>query len=140
MSAAFDNATRLAIYTAGDHRCVGCGRPDITAQHRRARGMGGSRRAELGQAPNGVPLCGHGTAGCHGWTEHHPTEATLLGWRLTAGQDPLDEPYWTRFGWRRWTLDHDCYLVAYVDPLDLDHPLERTAAVAAHDARTAGWR
>ncbi len=137
---AFSDQARQAIYTAGDHRCIGCGRPDLTAQHRHARGMGGSRDPRLGLPANGVPLCGHGTAGCHGWTEHHPVSATLLGWRLATGQ-PLEAPFWTRFGWRRWTNDDDpnFWAVAYVDHDDLDSLPSRLTAVDAFRAREACW-
>lgn len=151
---AFTPEARAAIYEAGDHRCVGCGRPDITAQHRRARGMGGNRRPEISLPSNGVPLCGDGVRGCHGWTERHPTFGALLGWRLTSGQDQLVEPFWTRFGWRLWTCEEDTavtltgsrtslvqfFAVAFVDEPELDRRVEREAAVHAYRNRQPGWR
>lgn len=133
---AFSAPARAAIYEAGGGRCVGCGSAQVTAQHRRARGMGGTSREEIGYAVNGVPLCGDGVRGCHGWTEHNPDEADLLGWRLTHGQD-WTEPWWTRFGWRRWVIEDGMPLVAYVDEADLDRLAERRDAVAEYGERAA---
>lgn len=133
----FGDAARAAIYEAGNHRCIGCGRPDVTAQHRRPRGMGGTSDVTKGHPANGVPLCGSGTTGCHGWAERHPTEAELLGWRLEAGTVTLlGAPYWTRNGWRAWAEEEvpgarlPYVSTVYVDELeDLDRPTERAAAV-----------
>ena len=148
---AFTPAARAAIYEAGGGRCVGCGGTDLTAQHRIARGMGGNRQPHIAAPANGLPLCGSGTTGCHGWTEHHPTLAELLGWRLPSYVDPLEAPFWTRFGWRLWTVEQTdqvqepgmfapipgqwFYAVAYVDPTDLDQLPARLDAVAAYEAR-----
>lgn len=129
----FNPAARAAIIEAGGGRCVGCGRPDVTCQHRRARGMGGTSEASIGHPANGVPLCGDGVRGCHGWTEANPRDARLLGWALAPGEDPLEAPYFDRlYGWRRWTVDA---VLEYVDPeedlLDLE---DRLAAVARYRA------
>lgn len=125
----FTQAAREAIYEAGGGRCVGCGSAQVTAQHRRARGMGGTSRDEVGYAVNGVPLCGSGTAGCHGWTEGHPLMGELLGWRLLG--DDWSIPWFTLHGWRRWILVDGVPMVEYVDPTELDRPVERGLAVAA---------
>jgi hypothetical protein len=152
--AEFSAATRAAIYEAGGGRCVGCGRADVTAQHRRRRGMGGSRDPLISTPANGVPLCGSGTTGCHGWTERHPLEAKLLGWALGVEEDQLEAPFWTRFGWRRWVVDvhrfrsgdarvvHEAevYLVAYVDDDQLDWRAAREQSVAVYRDRADGWR
>jgi hypothetical protein len=143
---AFSPATRAAIYQVNDGRCIGCGRTDLTAQHRRARGMGGNRDPLIAAAPNGLPLCGSGTTGCHGWTERHPLLAELLGWRLVGMQDALEEPFWTRFGWRRWMATRlagdqdDFYTVGYVDIDELDRYPLRTDAVHQFGQRRPGWR
>lgn len=143
---AFSPATRAAIYQVNDGRCIGCGRTDLTAQHRRARGMGGNRDPLIAAAPNGVPLCGSGTTGCHGWTERHPLPAELLGWRLVGMQDALEEPFWTRFGWRRWMSTRladdqdDFYTVGYVDIDELDRYPLRVDAVDVYRSRKPGWR
>jgi 5-methylcytosine-specific restriction protein A len=143
---AFSPGTRAAIYQVNDGRCIGCGRTDLTAQHRRARGMGGSRDPLISKAPNGVPLCGSGNTGCHGWTEDHPTPAELLGWRLVGMQDALEEPFWTRFGWRRWLATRmtpdsdDFYTVGFVDIDDLDRYPLRIDAIAEYTSRKDCWR
>jgi 5-methylcytosine-specific restriction protein A len=152
--AEFSPAARAAIIEAGGGRCVGCGSPDITVQHRRRRGMGGSKDPAISTPANGLPLCGHGTAGCHGWTEHNPTTANLLGWALTVGEDQLVAPWWSRFGWRVWTVEDivdrvpgslpgeslPFYAVAFVFDEDLDQREARELAVDAWHGRGEGWR
>lgn len=137
---AFSDAARAAILEAGHGRCVGCGRQDVTTQHRRARGMGGTSSAAIGSVANGVPLCGSGTTGCHGWAEHHPDDAALMGWRLVAGEDAEEAPWWDRvYGWRVWHLEEGTGFpeLIYVDEAeDLDRVEERRAAVS----RYATWR
>jgi hypothetical protein len=132
----FSDATRAAIYMVGSGRCIGCGRPDLTAQHRSARGKGGTSGAAalvLASAANGVPLCGDGVRGCHGWTEANPEWAELLGWRVPSWQHPADAPFWTRFAWGRWVMVEGCPAVAYVDvEEDLDRVPERLAAVTEY--------
>lgn len=132
MSAEFTTAARAAILEAANHRCIGCGAATpLTTQHRRARGMGGSNVTELGQAINGVCLCGSGTTGCHGWTEHHPREAALLGWRLANG-DHWSTPWWHRsYGWVRWILDDGDPMIQWVMSDELDHPAERELVLVA---------
>lgn len=155
--AEFAPDVRAAIYQAGEGRCIGCGRADVTAQHRRRRGMGGSRDPLISTPANGVPLCGSGTTGCHGWTERHPLPAKLLGWALEVYEDQLEAPFYTRFGWRRWTRDvrlvytggsplpqevDPFYSVAYVDVDvdELDQVIPRLDAVTEFNRRADGWR
>lgn len=135
MTGAFTPAARAAILAVTGGRCAGCDRPGpLTCQHRRARGMGGSRTA--GDPRNGLPLCGSGTTGCHGWAEEHPRDAALLGWRLTWG-DTLDAPFWTaQWGWRRY-LDGPGLLHGHVEPGELDRGDERTMALLQHCRRLA---
>lgn len=49
---------------ARDLRCICCGKPAQSWQHRVAAGRGGPT-----DLFNCVPLCGDGTAGCHGRAE-----------------------------------------------------------------------
>ena len=128
----FSERAREAIYAVTDGRCAGCLRTSpLTAQHRRARGRGGTSDASIGHPANGVPLCGSGTTLCHGWAEAHPTDAALLGWRLEAGDDPLKSPLYLRpYGWRRYEVDGRTLLHTYVDTLDLNRFNERRAALA----------
>lgn len=138
----FGLAARAAIIELGHGRCLGCGRTDVTTQHRRARGMGGTSDVTIGHPANGVPLCGSGNTGCHGWAESHPHDARLLGWALAPGEEALVAPFWDRlYGWRRWAeepLDGKVtdgrtppfVFTLYVDEdLDLDARPERLAAI-----------
>lgn len=130
----FNPAARAAIYLAGLDRCAGCGRPADSAQHRRARGMGGTSDVSIGHPANGVPLCGGqlaGVLGCHGWTERNPVLAELLGWRLPPGAPALGTPFYVLAwaGWRAWAEVDGCPSIVYVDEEDLDRPLERGDAL-----------
>lgn len=128
LAGVFNPAARAAIIETGWGRCIGCGRPDVTTQHRRARGMGGTSDLSIGHPANGVPLCGSGTTGCHGFTEHHPRVAALLGWRLTHGEAALTAPWWHRtLGWVRWVEEPDGF-VGIVFVHDVDRLVEREAA------------
>ena len=148
---AFSPAARAAIYELGLGRCAGCGRVADSAQHRRARGMGGTSDVTIGHPANGVPLCGGqlaGVLGCHGWAERHPIDAELLGWRLAPGDPALGSPMYVLpwGGWRAWQDDPvelleggtaapvavlSCPSHVYVDELeDLDRLEDRLAAIA----------
>lgn len=133
MSGAFSAAARAAIYEASGHRCAGCGAPDITAQHRRARQMGGTSNEAIRSPANGVALCGSGTTGCHGWAEGNPAYGELLGWVLRSGVEAEGAPYWTRFGWVAWQIEDDGFpSITGVYDADLDRLGERKAALAAY--------
>lgn len=142
----FGPLARAIILGVADGRCVGCGRTDVTCQHRRARGMGGTDELHIGHPGNGVALCGDGVRGCHGWAEAHPRAAALLGWRLAPGEHALDAPWWAgSWGWRRWVQTDPGFVAhAYVDPdEDLDRRVEREAALEvwrAWDARRYAGR
>ncbi len=62
--------------------------------HRKKRGQGGPWSPE-----NIVAVCGHGTAGCHGWIEHHPNDAAEQGFHVRPWQDPLLIPVLYRGSW-----------------------------------------
>lgn len=93
---AFNDGTRLLIIERDGCRCVRCGkdlsRGGFNIQHRRARGMGGSRLATTASAANGILLCGSGTTGCHGWVEVHREEARVNGWGVSQWEEPGDVP------------------------------------------------
>lgn len=83
-----------------DGGCVVCGTHwSPTTQHRVARGMGGTRSAEINLPSNLITLCGSGTTGCHGWVEHHPTFAREAGWSVPRGVDPRTVPVLYPNGW-----------------------------------------
>lgn len=124
---AFNDAARAAIYLATMDRCAGCGRADgLSAQHRRARGMGGTSDVTIGHPANGVALCGGqlaGVLGCHGWAERNPTDAELLGWRLAPGEQALGAPFYAH-PWRAWLAwdeepPLELYDGAHAEPVDV---------------------
>lgn len=129
----FNDRARAAIYEIGQGRCIGCGRADLSAQHRRPRGMGGTSDVAIGHPANGVPLCGDGVRGCHGWAEKNRTDAILLGWLLAPGEPAVGTPFWSRlWEWRAWAVDEDDGFpsVIYVDvEEDLDRVDERHEAL-----------
>lgn len=87
-------AVRRQVIERDGSRCQWCGRYVRTEagwyslQHRRARGMGGSRRAATDAPANLVLVCGTGTTECHGYIESHPAEAAARGFRVSSSADP----------------------------------------------------
>jgi len=51
--------------------------------HRQREGVGPSLPYNL------LHLCGDGTRGCHGYIEHHRTEAIEKGWIVNTWDDPI---------------------------------------------------
>lgn len=92
--------------------------------------MGGTSKDSVAYAVNGVPLCGSGTTGCHGWCEAHPVDAELLGWRLVAGSK-YTAPWWHHlWGWRRWVIDEGGIpMTQYVDETEVDRREHRAIAI-----------
>lgn len=92
-------ATRAAVIARDLNRCQWCGLPvnvaggDYSLQHRRARGMGGSRRTSTDQPANLLLVHGSGTTGCHGYIEANPDQARARGFRVSSGADPARVPY-----------------------------------------------
>ena len=85
-------ATRILVADRDRWRCVRCGR-DLSdgsgnLQHRRARGMGGTRKVDVNGPENLILLCGSGTTGCHGHVESHREEARRAGWAVSQADDP----------------------------------------------------
>lgn len=93
-------------------KCQWCGRHVRTEsgwyslQHRRARGMGGSRDAVTNQAGNLVLVCGTGTTECHGEIEGNPAQAIARGFRIAAGATPSRVALMDWTG-REWLLQDD---------------------------------
>lgn len=88
--------TRMLVYNRDGWRCARCGK-DITyiqssIQHRKARGMGGTKDEEINSPVNLIVLCGSGTTGCHGYVETHREEARERGWAVSQWADPADIP------------------------------------------------
>lgn len=88
----FTKATRKLIIERDHGICQWCGElvtvADYSLQHRRARGMGGSKSKAANSPANGVVVHGSGTTGCHGWIESHPDDALERGFRVYQGKDP----------------------------------------------------
>jgi hypothetical protein len=94
----FPLKTRRLIFGLFHGRCAWCGDPLPpkwwTAQHRRARGAGGTSDPLAVSAANGLPV--HQIP-CHEYIESHPTEALHKGFRIPQGSDPRQWPcrIWT---------------------------------------------
>lgn len=111
--------TRLAVYQRDEGCCVRCGKyvydihgeralAPLSLQHRKARGMGGSKDPLINAPENLILLCGTGTTECHGWVESNREEARELGYAISQYEDPALVPvahpwfgmaYLTRFGY-----------------------------------------
>lgn len=70
----------------------GCSLRWEDTQHRRARGMGGTRRASTNTASAGLAVC----RSCHRAIEGSPNLAAVKGWRVAQHEDPL----WVPVLWR----------------------------------------
>lgn len=103
--------TRREVIARDESLCGWCGLYVDTAsglyslQHRRARGMGGSKRISTDAHANLVLLHGTGTTGCHGYIEAHRDEARERGFNLTQQLDPASVPIGLKFdGVPAWAL------------------------------------
>lgn len=111
-------------------------RQQVSVQHRRAQGAGGTSLPETNSLANLLLLCGTGVTGCHGWVEtQQRAEARALGLMVdhTYDEDGQPVPVWrypVRIGGGRWrALDP-------VNPLYLDLPLQlqwQTTMPVLHD-------
>ncbi len=111
--------TRQAVLRRDEGACVRCGKTVYNThaeqpvavyslQHRRARGMGGSRDPLTNSPENLITLCGTGVTECHGWVESNREEAREMGYSISQYDDPALKPlvhpiygwaYLTRFGY-----------------------------------------
>jgi hypothetical protein len=103
---------------------------DTSIHHRRPRGMGGTRRADVHSLAALINACGDGVRGCHGYVEAHAAWAEPRGFKVTnhGGDDGdiLTRPI-VLYSGRRVLLDPlaPYYQPAPGPPYDLD--LRRTA-------------
>lgn len=76
---------RIVLERSGGacERC--CRGRQVTMHHRKKRGQGGPWSPE-----NIVAVCGHGTAGCHGWIESHPNAAAAEGFHVRPWCNPAE--------------------------------------------------
>jgi gp62 family protein len=93
--------TRRVVYERDQYRCARCGRHagngPMSIQHRRARGMGGSKSPNTNSPSNLILLCGDGVRGCHGHIEQNRSEARKAGYNIPQFVDnpeAIPVQYW----------------------------------------------
>lgn len=91
--------TVMAVLVRDGYRCVRCGRTiegergtAWSLQHRRPRGMGGTKRFDANSPVNLIALCGSATTDCHGHVESYRAEAYANGWLVSIHSDPAKVP------------------------------------------------
>lgn len=101
----FPLVVRNFILDRDNGSCVRCGRQvmwwngirwtqmgEYSIQHRRPRGMGGSKDPATNAPMNGVVLCGSATTGCHSEVESNRAQAYDDGHLVHQGIDPATIP------------------------------------------------
>lgn len=89
MSTGFSPAVKEIVTGRSNGMCEICGdQPGAEFHHRRARGMGGSRRTDTNTPANCLLLCGGD--GCHRMIESNRTVARVMGWLVPQGWAPAD--------------------------------------------------
>lgn len=92
---------RELVLTRANNMCEKCGTaPANQIHHRRARGMGSTKRPETHYPSALLALC----FPCHQWIESHRDDALHYGWLVRQGHTPSEMPVW--IGWR-WVLLND---------------------------------
>jgi len=99
----FTPAVKALVSERSGGLCERCGRhePDMQYHHRRARGMGSTKRPDTNQPAN----CLHVSAACHAIIESLRAEAYEFGWLVRQHQTPADIPVLRRGVWV--LLDND---------------------------------
>lgn len=64
----------------------------VSVHHRKPRGMGGTRRADVHGLHHLMLLCGSGTTGCHGWVERNRAAARDRGLLVPQAMDATEVP------------------------------------------------
>ena len=103
--------TRQRVLKRDDGKCVRCGAivadPDTgvpflqySLQHRRPRGMGGSKDPVTNSLENLIVLCGSAVTGCHGAVEVNRESGRRFGYAVPQWRDPAVMPvlHW-QLGW-----------------------------------------
>ncbi len=91
---------RQLVLERDGYRCARCGRSihagGYSLQHRKARGMGGTKDPGINSPANLVTLCGDGVRGCHGLIEANRELGRQEGFTVRQTQDPSTIPvsYW----------------------------------------------
>lgn len=86
----FPDAVKAIVNERSSGCCERCSRRswDMQHHHRRARGMGSTRRTDTNAVSACVLLCGD----CHRWVESHRTQAGLDGWLVLQAHSPVAVP------------------------------------------------
>lgn len=85
MAGEFTNDVRMVIDARAGGLCEICRVAPIEQfHHRRARGMGGTKRSSTALPSNGLGLC----EGCHRWVESNRRESLRLGYLCRQEQEP----------------------------------------------------
>lgn len=95
----FSPEIKATIRSRGQNLCEVCGQhtSDLTAHHRRPRGMGGTTREDTNSVSNGLWVC----ALCHHRIESHRALSYENGWLVRQSADPASVPVLRR---ERWVL------------------------------------
>jgi hypothetical protein len=130
---------RREVIARDKSTCQWCGRfVDVDSgwyslQHKRARGMGGSKRIDTDLACNLVLVHGTGTTECHGYIESHREEAVSRGFNVADRHNPALVPLLDWAGhWQR----HDA--LGGVELLPEIDALEYMLLIGAHEVRSVG--
>jgi len=107
----FTPATRELVNARSGWKCERCGkRGDMQYHHRRARGMGSTKRPESNLAAN----CLHLDSACHAEIESRRAVAYENGWLVRQQEAPTDVPVLRRGVWV--LLDNDGGYVRWTAP------------------------
>lgn len=104
----FTESQRAACFERAVGACEVCGyrlpEKGWNLHHRRARGMGGTRRKV--SCADGLVVCGSGTQGCHGQIETNRAWALQRGYLVSKWEEPVQVPVFTARG--AWVIfNHD---------------------------------
>lgn len=125
---------RRVLDRDGGH-CVHCGGTErLVPQHRKNRGMGGSKQLET--PSNVIVVCsavnGHMEANAY-WAER----ARYYGWKLRPGQDPATTPYYDCASAEWYLPDEDCNRVVVESPHSVTAPVIRRYPRKPQEEQTA---
>jgi hypothetical protein len=130
---------RREVIARDKQTCQWCGRwVDVESgwyslQHRRARGMGGTKRIDTDLACNLVLVCGTGTTECHGEIESHRERAVERGFNVADRHNPALVPLLDYSDqWLRMDALGGRELLSDIDAV------EYMVLVGAHQIRSAG--
>lgn len=80
--------TRAVVAERSRGLCEVCGAARAESVHHRLPRSHGGRWSPA----NCLHLCGHGTAGCHGWIEQRRARSYRAGWLVRSTADPAATP------------------------------------------------